>query len=83
MHHLPSEEVCTLLRRSEAEHLVGQELIKSLANFKQMGSGSFILNQKNQKQVSDASLQGGLRYANEEVSLYQEGQTIECFIRSG
>jgi hypothetical protein len=46
MHHLPSEEVCTLLRRSEVEHLVGQELIKSLANFKQMGSGSFILNQK-------------------------------------
>jgi hypothetical protein len=36
-HHFPTEEIQTpKLLRSEEEHIVGQELIKALGNFKQM-----------------------------------------------
>jgi hypothetical protein len=50
IHHLPPEEIQTPeLLRSEAEQLVGQELIKALANFKQMDSQNFGLNRKTKK----------------------------------
>jgi hypothetical protein len=58
-----------MLLRSEVEQLIRHDLIKTLDNFKKMGSLSFKLNQKTKKQVSDIRLQGGLQYVNEEVSL--------------
>jgi hypothetical protein len=45
--YIPAEEIQTpMLIRSEAEQLVGHDLIKALANFKQMGSPSLKLNEK-------------------------------------
>jgi hypothetical protein len=45
--YIPAEEIQTpMLIRSEAEQLVGHDLIKPLANFNQMGSPSLKLNEK-------------------------------------
>jgi hypothetical protein len=48
--YLPAEEIQTpMLIRSEAEQLVGHDLIKALSNFKQMGPSGLKLNQKTKK----------------------------------
>jgi hypothetical protein len=42
-HHFPTEEIQTpKLLRSEEEHMVRQELIKALGNFKQMVAGPLL-----------------------------------------